>query len=159
MQQRQVQSLGQEGPLEKETANTPVCVPGEFHGQRSLAGYSPWGHKKSDMTERLWLTLWEESYWFWYIDLIISKYWTHLLLLRVCWFSSTETIMTLENDNLGTSWWSSCQDSVLPLQGVQGWSWWGNYDPLCCAAWPIKKITILYLPTQSFYFLVFFPIW
>ena len=24
--------------------------PGEFHGQRSLAGYSPWGHKESDMT-------------------------------------------------------------------------------------------------------------
>ena len=24
---------------------------GEFHGQRSLAGYSPWGHKESDMTE------------------------------------------------------------------------------------------------------------
>ena len=30
----------------------PVFVPGEFHGQRSLAGYSLWGHKESDMTER-----------------------------------------------------------------------------------------------------------
>ena len=30
---------------------TPVLLPGEFHGQRSLAGYSPWGHKKSDTTE------------------------------------------------------------------------------------------------------------
>ena len=28
-------------------------MPGEFHGQRSLAGYSPWGHKESDKTERL----------------------------------------------------------------------------------------------------------
>ena len=27
-------------------------VPGEFHGQRSLAGYSPWGPKESDMTEQ-----------------------------------------------------------------------------------------------------------
>ena len=26
-------------------------LPGESHGQRSLAGYSPWGHKESDMTE------------------------------------------------------------------------------------------------------------
>ena len=34
---------------------TPVFLPGEFHGQSSLAGYSPWGHKESDMTE--WLTL------------------------------------------------------------------------------------------------------
>ena len=30
---------------------TPVSWPGEFHGQRSLLGYSPWGHKESDMTE------------------------------------------------------------------------------------------------------------
>ena len=34
---------------------TPVFVPGESHGQRSLAGYSPWGSKESDMTE--WLIL------------------------------------------------------------------------------------------------------
>ena len=32
---------------------TPVFLPGEFHGQRSLVGYSPGGHKESDMTERL----------------------------------------------------------------------------------------------------------
>ena len=32
----------------------PVFLPGELHGQRSLVGYSPWGCKKSDMTE--WLT-------------------------------------------------------------------------------------------------------
>ena len=30
---------------------TPAFLPGESHGQRSLAGCSPWGHKKSDMTE------------------------------------------------------------------------------------------------------------
>ena len=30
---------------------TPVFFPGEFHGQRSLAGYSPYGHKEPDMTE------------------------------------------------------------------------------------------------------------
>ena len=31
----------------------PVFLPGEFHGQRSLVGYSPWGGKESDMTEQL----------------------------------------------------------------------------------------------------------
>ena len=31
--------------------NTPVYLPRKFHGQRSLAGYSPWGPKESDMTE------------------------------------------------------------------------------------------------------------
>ena len=32
-------------------ATTPVFFPGESHGQRSLEGYSPWGHKDSDITE------------------------------------------------------------------------------------------------------------
>ena len=32
---------------------TPVFLPGEFHEQRSLAAYSPWGHRQSDMAERL----------------------------------------------------------------------------------------------------------
>ena len=31
--------------------HTPVFLPGESHGQRSLVGYNPWGHKESDMTE------------------------------------------------------------------------------------------------------------
>ena len=39
----------------KVTQPTPVFLPGEFHGQRSLAGYSPWGHKELNVTE--WLTL------------------------------------------------------------------------------------------------------
>ena len=30
---------------------TPVYLPGESHGQRSLVSYSPWAHKESDMTE------------------------------------------------------------------------------------------------------------
>ena len=30
-----------------------MFLPGEFHGQRSPVGYSPWGHKESDMAERL----------------------------------------------------------------------------------------------------------
>ena len=33
--------------------STPVFLPGKFHGQRSLAGYSPWGCKELDTTEHL----------------------------------------------------------------------------------------------------------
>ena len=33
--------------------STPVLLTGKFHGQRSLAAYSPQGHKKSDMTEQI----------------------------------------------------------------------------------------------------------
>ena len=42
----QVRFLGWEDPLEKEMATYSIFLPGKFHGQRSLAGYSPWGHKR-----------------------------------------------------------------------------------------------------------------
>ena len=52
--------LGREDPLEKEMATTPVFLPRESHGRRSLVGYSPRGRKELDTTERLHLlTYWE----------------------------------------------------------------------------------------------------
>ena len=38
-------------PWSREWHPTPVSLPGESHGQRSLVGHSPWGHKESDKTE------------------------------------------------------------------------------------------------------------
>ena len=38
-------------PWRRKWQPTLVSLPGKSHGQRSLAGYSPWGHKESDMTE------------------------------------------------------------------------------------------------------------
>ena len=46
-----VQSLGGEDPLEGAWQPTPVFLPGEAHGQRSLAGYGSQGCKESDMIE------------------------------------------------------------------------------------------------------------
>ena len=46
-----VWSLGQEHLLEWQP--TPAFLPGKFSGQRNLASYSPWGRKKSGMTEGL----------------------------------------------------------------------------------------------------------
>ena len=43
-------------PWRREWQPIPVFLPGMFHGQKSLAGYSPWGCKESDMAEQL--TLW-----------------------------------------------------------------------------------------------------
>ena len=40
-------------PWRRKWQPTPEFLLGESHGQRSLAGYSPWGHKESGMTERL----------------------------------------------------------------------------------------------------------
>ena len=52
MWETQVLSLGQKDSA-GDGNGTPLQYswPGEFHGQRILAGYSPWGHKESDMTE------------------------------------------------------------------------------------------------------------
>ena len=38
-------------PWRRKWQPTPVFLPGESHGQRSLVGYSPWGNKESDMTK------------------------------------------------------------------------------------------------------------
>ena len=44
-------------PWRRKWQSTPVFLPREFHRQRRLAGYSPWGHKESERTERLTLSL------------------------------------------------------------------------------------------------------
>ena len=43
-------------PWRRERLPTPVFLLGESHGQRSLEGYSPWGRKEQDTTERLSLS-------------------------------------------------------------------------------------------------------
>ena len=40
-------------PWRRKWQPTPVFLPGESHGQRSLAGYSPWGPRELDTTELL----------------------------------------------------------------------------------------------------------
>ena len=54
MRETWVQSLGQEDPLEKEMATHSSNLPRKFRGLRSLVGYSPWGCKELDTTERLY---------------------------------------------------------------------------------------------------------
>ena len=51
MQETLILPLVRKIPWRKERLPTPVFLPGEFHGQRSLVGYSPWDGKESDMTE------------------------------------------------------------------------------------------------------------
>ena len=50
-EETQVQSLGQEDPLEEGMATHFSILAGESHAQRSLTGYSLWGHKELDTTE------------------------------------------------------------------------------------------------------------
>ena len=39
-------------PWRRKWQPAPIFLPGKSHGWRSLVGYSPWGHRESDMTER-----------------------------------------------------------------------------------------------------------
>ena len=52
IQETWVPSLGREDPWRRKWQPTPIFLPGESHGWRSLVGYSPRGHKESDTTER-----------------------------------------------------------------------------------------------------------
>ena len=44
-------------PWRRKWQSAPALLPGKSHGQRSLVGYSPWGRKELDMTERLHVSL------------------------------------------------------------------------------------------------------
>ena len=51
IQKSRVESLGQEDPLKEDSATQSSILAWRIPGQRSLAGYRPWGHRESDMTE------------------------------------------------------------------------------------------------------------
>ena len=57
MQETWVQSLGGEDPWRRKWQPTPIVLPGRFHGQRSLTGYSSRGRKQSNPTEQITLSL------------------------------------------------------------------------------------------------------
>ena len=57
MQETQVLSLGQENPREKGTTTHSSILAWRIPWTEESAGYSPWGHKELDMTEKLRLSL------------------------------------------------------------------------------------------------------
>ena len=75
-------------PWRKKWQPTPVLLSGKFHGQRSLAGYSPWDHKELDMTERLTLSLfpYHPSAEWWVHSWVSSAkmYWSLMKLFPHC---------------------------------------------------------------------------
>ena len=52
MEEAWVRSLSQKSPWRRKGQHTPIFLPGEFHGQKSLMGYSPRGCKESDTVEQ-----------------------------------------------------------------------------------------------------------
>ena len=69
-------------PWRKEWLPTPVFLPGEFYGQRSLAGYSLWGRKS-------WTRLRDEVHTYWVISLFSFFVLTLLSFLKCKWRCST----------------------------------------------------------------------
>ena len=103
MQETWVPSLGQEAPLERKWQPTPVFLPGEFHEQRSLVGYSPWGCKELDLTEQLTHTVWPIT-----------------LLLRACHLEGTQDFgcgwFASSKYNMG---WGECLDNSRSMSKLK----------------------------------------
>ena len=66
MQETWVWSLVRKISWKREWLSTPVFLPGQFHGQRSLLGYSSWGCKELDMTSM-------SNFFFWLLNSSISS--------------------------------------------------------------------------------------
>ena len=95
MQETQVQSLSGEDPLKKEMAIQlpPAFLPRKSHGQKSLVGYSPWGCKESDTTERLSLSLQTDKNGY---DLLMAFLWdTSVSLLFYFLYISSPFLISL----------------------------------------------------------------
>ena len=61
-------------PWRRKCQSTPAFMPGKFHGQRGLVGYSPWGCKEPDMTERVHTMLSSKA----------NSKWLYTVLFTVC---------------------------------------------------------------------------
>ena len=71
----------------REWQPTPVLLPGESHGQRSLVGYSPLGRKKWDMTERLTHTHTRtHTHTHTHIHTVALIYFVHSIISHSCYF-------------------------------------------------------------------------
>ena len=107
MQETRVQSLGQEYPWRRAWQVSPVFLPGKSHGQKSLMGYSPVGHKKSDMTEATSQA---------HPELLRKKRWYHGCCICGLWI---------------TRWWVTALQ-----QGEDSWMMTTptNFH-LCCLTW------------------------
>jgi len=72
-------------PWRRKWQPTPVLLPGKSHGQRSLIGYSPWGRKESDRTQRLHFHFLFCRY---LIVVLICIYLMNGIFSYACWRSS-----------------------------------------------------------------------
>ena len=92
----------------REWQPTPVFLPGESHGQRSLVGYSPWGCKESDTTEQQCSTHMQ----MYSVEIYNSRWYMHTLKKH----------LSRKRLSLRTSLVVQWLALTLPMQGPQVWS-------------------------------------
>ena len=115
------ESLGQGDLLEKGIP-TPVFLPGEFHGQKSLASYSAQGYKESNMTEHQALSLsWAQIVDFQGYCRTRKRRWGSVRL------STTKLTAFVENHQFFLSiHYSDCCRPLVIFQFWKSWVWWSS---------------------------------
>ena len=98
----QVWSLGWEDPWRKEWQPAPIFLPGDSHGQRSLAGYSLWwqrvGHSWSNWAQHVSI----QAIWYmqsWLVRTTCDKTWSMRKIIQGCLVYKTLLIILLSSEN------------------------------------------------------------
>ena len=119
-------SLGWEVPIEKKIGTHSSILPGEFHGQRSLVGYSPWGLKESDMTEKLTLNTTSKDF----TGGTVEKNPPAMQQMQEMWVWSLEEIQEMlgrfPGGGHGTTLQYSCLENPHGQRSRVGYSLWGS---------------------------------
>ena len=124
-------------PWRKKWQPTPVFLPGKSHGWGSLVGYSPWGHKESDMTERLHFLFFRKERYI-SILLLCDK------LAQTQWLETTQILLSYnrggQNSKMDlTTGWNQCVGRVVFLREAPGESLF----PCLCQLDPCFKVSWL----------------
>ena len=118
----------------REWLPTPVFLPGKFPGQRSLMGYSPWGHKESNMTEQLIYThthtlthtLLIQKVLIWLVSCLIMSIFSVVSLLTSLKFRIRNRYMREFLGGICPHQWTrgkgSSREWLLPLSESPGWA-------------------------------------
>ena len=101
---------GRKIPYRRKWQPTPIFFPGKSHGRRNLVGYSPWGRKESDMTER---------------HLLI-----HVKCLKMLWNGSPERLLLLLLSRFSRVWLLATPQTaayqVPPSMGFSRKEYWSE---------------------------------
>ena len=111
-------------PWRRKWQPTPVFLPGKSHGQRSLAGYGPWGHKESDMTSNKHFHFFSFSYThthtYTHTDTHTHKYiymYTYILFIFFSIMVYHRTLNTVPG----------LASFLIPSHKLSCWQFWGRH--------------------------------